>query len=477
MAFSLFPKQQRGYAVNKYSCARWGKDRNLVTTDHGSWALLNDSEFRLLRTMKVEEDPALFSVLEDRGVVVTERNMESVANDYRERFHFLGCGPTLHIVVPTMRCNQKCVYCHSRSQPPASKGYDMDEKTAKSVVDFIFTSTAKILVIELQGGDCSLNFGTVKCIIEHARELADRTGKKVKFSVVTNLTAMTDEMLGFLKESRIMGLSTSLDGPKHVHDANRKYIDGKGTYDDVVYWIRKIKSEFKQDFNLNAMTTVTRFSLPYAKEIVDEFVELGFGSVWLRFLNNLGFASQAWQKIGYTPEEYIEFWKAGLSHVLEVNRHTRFKEIYASLLARKILFQRDQMFVDIQSPCGAGIGQLLYDHTGDIFTCDEAKVLGDTFKLGNVRTSTFQEVMSHPTVASMATVSSKLTTLCDACVYSPYCGLCPVEAFTSHGSIIPKLAESFRCKVFKAMIEHVFRQLTDSERSRQAILEWVSEPL
>ena len=46
-----------------------------------------------------------------------------------------------------------------------------------------------------------------------------------------------------------------------------------------------------------------------------------------------------------------------------------------------------------------------------------------------------------------------------------------------HGSIVPKLAESFRCKAFKAMIEHVFQQLAHSEQSRQAMLEWVGEPL
>jgi His-Xaa-Ser system radical SAM maturase HxsB len=477
MAYSLFPCTRERYVLNKHSSMRWGRDRNLVTTDHGAWALLDDKEFRLLRTMKVEEDPALFNMLVEKGVIVTERSMEKVVENYRDRFHFLSRGPTLHIIVPTFRCNQKCVYCHSASKPPGIRGYDMDRKTAKSVVDFIFTSPAETLVIEFQGGDCSLNFGIVKYVIEYAKEVAEKNGKEVKFSVVTNLTTMTEEILGFLKDHKVMGLSTSLDGPKEVHDANRKYIDGRGTYDDVVYWIKRIKSEFKYRFNLNALTTVTRFSLPYPGEIVDEFVNLGFDGVWLRFLNNLGFARSAWERIGYTPEEYLKFWRDGLSHVLEVNKKKLFKEVFSWILLAKMLAKRDPMFVDIQSPCGAGIGQLLYDHKGDIYTCDEAKVLGDTFRLGNVRTSTLRDVITHPTVVSMMNVSSKLTTLCDACPYSPYCGICPVDVYMTQGSLVPKLAQNFRCKVFRGMIDTLFRELLFSEPSKKTFLGWIYKPL
>jgi len=477
MAYSLFPVSNEDYATNKYCVKRWGSGRNLVTVDHGAWALLDDRELRLLRSMKVGKDPSLFNLLKERGIIITEDSVGRVAEDYAKRFHFLDYGPTLHIVVPTFRCNQKCIYCHSRSQPPDAKGYDMDEKTAKQVVDFIMSTPAETMVIEFQGGDCSMNFGIVKYIFGYATEQAELKDKDLKFSVVTNLTNMNDEMLGFLKESKIMGLSTSLDGPKHVHDANRKYISGAGTYDDVAYWIRKIKSEFKYAFNLNAMTTVTRHSLPYAKEIVDDFVDLGFTGVWLRFLNNLGFAQSAWQEISYTPDEFLKFWREGLSRVLEVNKEKMFQENFSKILLMKMLSRKDPMFVDVQSPCGAAIGQLLYDNKGDIFTCDEAKVLGDTFRLGNVKDSTFADVINHPTTVSMLNVSSKLSSVCDACAFSPYCGLCPVDTYMSQGSIIPKLAQSFRCKVFNGMIDTLFQELLFSESSRKTFLSWLGKPL
>jgi His-Xaa-Ser system radical SAM maturase HxsB len=350
----------------------------------------------------------------------------------------------------------------------------MDEETAKRIVDFIFTSPSKSLVIEFQGGDCLLNFEIVKFIIEYAENAAKRKKKKIRFSLVTNLSLMNDEIIDFLKKHKVMGISTSFDGPKYIHDKNRKYLNGKGTYDDVVSWIRIIKTEFKKDFNLNALTTITKFSLHYPKEIVDEFVRLGFDSVWFRFLNNLGFAHPQLKKIGYSPEEYLKFWKRGFEYILEINSSgRRFQEIYAKIFLLKILNLPDPMFVDIQSPCGAAIGQLLYDHRGNIFTCDEAKILGETFKLGNVKEDNLRDIINHPTTLSMMNVSSKLITLCDNCAFSPYCGICPINIYMSQNNIIPKLAKSFRCNVFKEMIKTLFEKILFSPRDRESLLNWL----
>jgi His-Xaa-Ser system radical SAM maturase HxsB len=437
--------------------------------------VLSDEEFRLLRLGKLSESPDLFNSLEDKGIIVTEKNINKVVEDFRERYHFLFKGPSLHIVVPTFRCNQKCIYCHSFSKPVQAKGYDMDEETARAIVDFIFKSPTDTLVIEFQGGDCLLNFDAVKTMVEYAEKISKDKNRKVLFSLVTNLTMMNEEILKFLKEHSIMGIATSLDGPREVHDENRKYISGSGTYDDVVYWIKRLKGEYKKDFNLNALTTITRHSLSYAKEIPDELYKLGFDGVWLRFLNNLGFAKREWSKIGYTPEEYLRFWKESSEHIMNINKKGKFfAEIMTQIIAKKILNKRDPMFVDLQKPCGAAIGQLLYDYKGDIFTCDEAKI-DPTFKLGNVKETEYNEVFRHPTVTSMIDLSSLYPVICDSCVWSPYCGICLVNIYKSRGTIVPNLATDFRCKIMKEAIRHVFKKLIFFKNDRKIYLDWIKK--
>ncbi len=462
------------YILNNYNVHKFDDDNYLITTEHGAWVLLSKEEYDLLRLHRLSEDPNLFSELKEKGIIITEDNVANIINDFRARYNFLFQGPSLHIVVPTLRCNQRCIYCHSRAEPESGKGFDMDHDTAKAVVDFIFKTPSPVVVIEFQGGDCLLNFEITEFIIDYAREKAKKAGKKVGFSLVTNLTKMDEDILKSLKKRRIMGLATSLDGPKEVHDKNRRYLGGEGTYDDVVYWIKRIKEEWHYDFNLNALCTISRYSLEYGKEIVDEYIRLGFDGVWLRFLNNIGFASVAWSKIGYAPEEYLEFYKKTLDYIVRKNAELSrpFSELLSVILLRKILSKRDPMFADIQSPCGAAIGQLLYKYNGDIHTCDEGKLF-EEFKLGNVFTSQYEDIFKNENLLAMMDASSRKGYLCDNCPWNAYCGICPIYTYAAQGTIVSKLALDDRCKIMKGLFPHIFKTLIFDESYRKAYFQWL----
>ncbi len=465
-------KLNEPYINNKFNNFKFDEDHILITTDHASWVVLTNEEYKLLRLEKLNEDTNLFNTLEDKGIIITEKNINKVIKDFRERYHFLFKGPTLHIIVPTFRCNMKCIYCHSSVKSPKEKKYDMDEDTARAIVDFIFKSPSDNLVIEFQGGECLLNFDVVKMIVEYAEKISKKVNKKVLFNLVTNLSLMTEEILEFLIEHNIMGLATSLDGPEELHNKNRKYLSGKGTYEEVVYWVKRIKTKYRKNFNLNALTTITRDSLSYPKEIPEELSKLGFDGVWLRFMNNLGFAKQQWKKIGYTPKEYLKFWKESSDYIIKINKEKPFLEIMTTLLLKKILNKKDPMFVDIQSPCGAAITQMLYSYKGDIFPCDESKIY-PIFKLGNVKESKYNEIFRHKTTTTMIDMSSKYATLCDACPWSPFCGICLVNIYKTTGTIIPKLAENFRCNIFKEMHKTIFKNLIFSEEHRKIYMNWL----
>ncbi len=456
--------------TSNYFVSKKLEDCYLVTTDHGAWAVLSEQEHELLRLERVEEDPTLFSFLEQKGIILTERNVRDVVRSYAERNHFLFRPPTLHIITPTMRCNSACVYCHSMVSE-GSRGHDMDQETARSVVDFILKTPSDSLVIEFQGGDCLMNFPMVEYIIDYAREKSRKAGKKMNFRLVTNLTLMDEDILRSLAKRRLMGIATSLDGPRELHNRNRKYIDGKGTYDDVVYWIGRMKNEWKHDFNLRALTTITRHSLGYGREMVDEYIRLGFDGIFLRFMNNIGLAGKAWNSIGYTPEEYLKFWDETLDYIIETNARTPFFEHLTVIFLKKLLQRWDPMFVDIQSPCGAAIGQLFYNYKGDIHTCDEGKLFKE-LRLGNAKTTPYNRVFNNKTATSMIDVSSKQGYLCDNCAWNPFCGICPIYTHAAQGTIISKLAMDDRCKINNHVLESITRRLVFSERDRKTFLSW-----
>ena len=97
---------------------------------------------------------------------------------------------------------------------------NMTKKTAKNVVKTIFQSPSPFIKIEFQGGDPSTDFEMVKYIIEEA-EWQNLFKKRVlEFVICTNLTLLNEDMVKYLKKHKCM-ISTSLDGPKDLHDTNR----------------------------------------------------------------------------------------------------------------------------------------------------------------------------------------------------------------------------------------------------------------
>jgi len=449
----------------------------LVTTNHGSWSFLTKEEFEELRKESIKEGSEFFKKLEEKGIILTEKNKEKVINRLKERNNFLYNGASLHIVIPTLRCNFNCIYCHAASKPIDAKGYDMDEKTAKAVVNFIFQSPSKAITIEFQGGEPLLNFDIIKYIIEYAKKSNEYHKKELLFTVVTNSSLMDKEKLNYFVKNDV-NICTSLDGPPILHNQNRPFMKNKESYSFVKKTIEQIEKEYKKNKinsrRINALITITKDSLPLWKEIIDTYVELNMKEIHLRFLNRLGSARQIWGSLSYTPEQFIDFWKKSIDYILELNKKgVHFRERTSSIIIQKILTESDPNFLDIRSPCGAVIGQLAYTPQGDIYTCDEARMVEeDLFKLGNVKKDNYKQILSSNQTCSFISSSINDGQICDYCVYKPYCGICPICNFVEQGSIIAKIPETARCKIYKEQFTYIFNKIRDSE-NKKIFLDWI----
>ena len=435
------------------------KDGFLITTDYGSWVYLSDEEYEQLKKGDLKESS--LSLLREKGVILDQNNVDNIITDYRRKYQYLFQGTSLHIVVPTLRCNLKCVYCHSIAKSLDVVDYDMDKKTAKKTVDFIFQSPSKAITIEFQGGEPLLRFDLVRYIIKYAKQLNQKYKKDIKFSLVTNLTLMNDDILDFLINETV-GICTSLDGCKYVHNKNRQ------EYDKTVHWIKKIKKKY----SINAMLLVTKYSLPYYEEIVDEYVKLGLKTIWIKPVNNLGYAKEKWKDIGITAEEFLTFWKEALYYTVNVNKKTSLRENYARIILKKILKKECVNFTDLETPCGAAIGQLAYNYNGDIYTCDEGKLF-DIFKLGTVNDK-YKDLLTSRETACIVRASINDNSICEICAYKPYCGLCPVCSYSETNNIITKLPNR-RCDILMGMFDHIFEKLLFDKEYRKVFFSWLGE--
>ena len=448
----------------------------LLTNEQGRYILLGKRDFLNLVNKRYDLlSKEILQTLKDRFFIYDideDVFIEKVANAYRDNKQYLFSATSLHIFVMTNACNMCCVYCQAQDSAQEKKG-KMQEMTAKAAVDIALQSPNEYLTFEFQGGEPLLNFETIKYIVEYSEQ--NKNHKQIQYSLVTNTLLLNEEMIQFFKKYDV-SISTSLDGCKEVHNSNRPKIDGDGTYD---YVSRNIKWLQRNDIQVGAIETTTKISLKNAEKIIETYHNLGLNHLFIRPLTPLGYAKEHWAEIGYEPEEFLKFYKQCILILLEHYRNgIRMSEGHARIFLKKILTGYSENYMELRSPCGAGIGQMAYYYDGNIYTCDEGRMvaeMGDQmFCLGNVNYSTYDDLMENRVckVTCQASVLESLPGCCD-CVYHPYCGVCPVISYASDNSIYTRESNVYRCKIYKGILDILFEILLEEPGAEDILKAWI----
>ncbi|MBD3359212.1 MAG: His-Xaa-Ser system radical SAM maturase HxsB [Candidatus Buchananbacteria bacterium] len=466
---------------------KFENDNYLLTNDIGHYIFLPETDFKKYIHGRLDKKSKLYQKLKQKLFIKDEDYLKNFIWQYRQRNSFLKYGPSLHIVVVTLRCNHRCIYCHASAATCKDKKYDMDLKTAKLVVDTIFKSNNNAICIEFQGGEPLLNWPVVEFIINYAQEKNKLEKKNLIFRLVSNFTLLDQKKMNFLMTNEV-NFCTSLDGDESTHNYNRIFTDGN-SYKETVKWIKKINQAYKDKYKgkkknyyrVGALITVTRKTLANYKQVIDTYIKLGFRNIYLRYLNPFGFALQAKEKIWYNPKEYIDFYKKAFDYILEKNYQGRhFYESMAATYLRKILNQEEPNNLDFRSPCGAVIGQLAYNYNGDVYTCDEGRMIArmggdEMFKLGNIKKNSLEELINNDLCKSVCFAScvDGLPGFSEN-VYKPYLGICPVYNYSVHGNIFPAMKNNFRWQIDEAIVEYLFTKL-QNRKNQDIFQEWVKK--
>ena len=443
--------------LNKFCVHETKGGKTVLITDAGNWTEVSKQELKAITDNKISSE--LQRKLEEKKVLLSEKNRQALLEDYRSLFSHLTHGVSLHIINPTMKCNHGCSYCYANAPGMQSKGFDMDKETAKKTIDFIWQSPMKSITIEFQGGEPLANFEIVQFIVDYASKKKPK--KQVHWRMVSNFSLLDKTIVSWLKKNNVMDLCTSLDGPKKVHDKNRP-LHG-GSHDKVTHWINALRKDHGFE-KVGALCTITKHSLPFAREIVEEYSSLALPDITPVPVRQIGRAKENWQEIGFSPEQYVFFWKKVLDECIEKTRRGKpITEQFSLMIAQKLKGAKPAFHTCFSKPCGAALMQASYQPDGSIFTCDEGKAL-DLFKIGKVDQK-YQKVFTSPNALNATVLSSSLGLLCNECKWNPYCSFCPVMAFSAQNSPVPLLYNNADCVVRKAQFEEVFERLFSSDQN------------
>jgi uncharacterized protein len=377
-----------------------------------------------------------------------------------------------------LRCDHSCPYCQVSRQSEDKSSYDMTQEMADKSLDMVFRSPSPAIKIEFQGGEPLLNFEMVRYVVLRAKELNLTFKRDLAFVIATTMSLITDEILEFCKLHNIV-ISTSLDGPEDIHNANRPR-PNKDSYQRFVSGLEKTR-HYLGYYNVSPLMTTTEKSLSRVKDIIDEYLKFGFSGIFLRPLSPYGFAIKTKRFMAYNTERWLDFYKEGLDYIIQLNLNgIKFSEYYASLILKKILTSESHGYVDLMNPAGIGIAAIVFNYDGKVYASDESRMLAemgdDTFELGNVLDNSYEEIILSDKLLDAIDESFTLSApMCSDCAYESYCGAEPVYHHAINKDYLGKKPESEFCKKNMSIYQHLIEIMESRPEVKALFLEWANK--
>ncbi len=327
----------------------------------------------------------------------------------------------------TNQCNLSCGYCYEFGEDkvatPDGKPKFMNWETARMSVDHLFVESAgrRAIHITFFGGETLMNFPLLKQVVEYARDKAKQEGRYIDFSLTTNATLLTPQIIEFLAENHV-GVTVSMDGPKEMNDALRVFANGRGSYDIIAPKVKALLEAHKTR-PIAARVTLTA----QVKDVIRIFRHLK---------QDMGFHEVGFAPVTTSPQRLYAIEATGMDRVLEQFRELAFEyrdfavrgEHHGFSNVSDTLTELHQG-INKSHPCGAGLGLVGVGPSGDIAPCHRF-VDSDTHALGHISTGIDREKQAD--FLKRGHIHAKYD--CHTCWARPLCaGGCHHEAFVRYG--------------------------------------------
>lgn len=317
----------------------------------------------------------------------------------------------------------------------------MSVETMKRAVDLAIHEALKqydrTLHIYFIGGEPLLAFDTIKKCNFYAREQCRKHNLKLVYSTTTNGTLLNQEITDFFIKNDF-DLKLSLDGTAIVHDENRKYYDGTGSYkriSDNLHFIRTIEEATGR--HVHAAQVISANTCRELKHSLEHLYDLGFSIVESSINLYEDWTKENLDVLFSVIRESFLFYK-DLKEKGE-SFHWKFVEARLRLFSEKS---------DCLYACKAGISSCLVTVDGAIYPCTE---VDDAVRIGDVINGL--DVRKIREFVNIKTTENKECLKCEEYEHCPACQ-CIMLNYDIYGDFYkPSDAE---CELTKYMF-HLFR--------------------
>lgn len=295
----------------------------------------------------------------------------------------------------TQCCNLRCSYCvyGGNYSTRTHSNHRMSQETAFKAIDFFVEHSGNTPVLNLAfyGGEPLLEFPLIKDCVRYIQDKAP--SKQILFNMTTNGTLFTEDVLEFCIENHLSP-TFSLDGPEFIHDANRKYQNGKGSYQDVMRAIQMInthprKSEINYFLSVvgNPENEYSSYSDFFTNNPIVKDIPINFNMV-----SSIGAKKKPlFERKYYEDQEYYKsmymLYLLGKVPEEKVSKLAKFQFEQVISLHKKLKKSfRSGKIAQHSGPCVPGRNKLFINVFGDFFPCEKVSETAPAMCIGNLST-------------------------------------------------------------------------------------------
>ena len=349
-------------------------------------------------------------------------------------------------------CNLRCKYCFADEGAYHNAREMMRLETAKAAIDFLIreSGSRKVLEVDFFGGEPLMNLSVIKETVAYAKAEAAKCGKRFLFTTTTNGLLLDDDAIAFLN-AEMENVVLSLDGRKEVHDAVRKTVSGKGSFDAVIQKIKKFV-QIRGDKHYYVRGTFTAKNLDFSKDVLF-LADEGFDSISLEpVVTDLPDLQIREEHLPQIEREYEKLCDEYIRREAE-GKGFLFFHFHVDLEGGPCLQKR-------VSACGAGNEYFSVVPNGDLYPCHQ--FAGDPkWKMGNVFEGRLDEGIRQKFASSCLFTRKK----CENCFAKFICsGGCSANNYHYNGDIDEPY--EMTCAMMKKRIECAMHVLAE-RKSRE----------
>lgn len=275
-------------------------------------------------------------------------------------------------------CNYTCDYCSQKfvERPESTTHKDIDSFLAK--LDTLEFSEQHGLKVEFWGGEPLVYWKTLKPLAEALRDRFDSWERKPQFSMITNGSILTEEIIDWLM---MMDFQVSIS-----HDGPGQAVRGPDPFDDpkkkeLILGFYRMMTRLKKGISFNSMLSKHNQS---RKAIHDWFINMtGNPEIVL----GEGTIVDAYDEDGITnslqtKQDHFNFRRTTFKEIYENDGYIGFQSIIEKIdgFTRSVLAQSNSKYLG--QKCGMDIQNVLaVDMNGNVITCQNVSAV-ETSKNG-----------------------------------------------------------------------------------------------